>query len=720
MSEELEPSSTPTPEPDLSDLLGPELASAFDKKGYTTLTKVQRAVLDPENEGRDLRISSQTGSGKTLALGLALRHAVSGEIKDSPVARPLALVIVPTRELARQVNDELGWLYAPRKLRIASVTGGSSYRDENRALASRPAIVVGTPGRLLDHLNRGGIEADGVQAVVLDEADRMLDLGFRDELEAILDKAPEGHRTHLVSATFARDVAALADRVQKNPKRIEGTPLGSANRDIDHIVYLVNPSERVDALINVLLHHPDEQTLVFARTRAEVSEIARELQQAGFASGSLSGEMDQLARNRALAAFKRGDIRALIATDVAARGIDVQDIARVIQVDPPTDPDTYTHRSGRTGRAGRKGVSAILTAPAGLRRATSLLQRARVQFRVEPIPTAASIREAQDARWLSELMQNDQREISDRVRQQVERIVEAGLQERALAQLIISVRRATGEPREVTPLMPEAQKGKPQRNGRFDDRPQRFDDRRPSRFDERPSRQDDRQLRFDDRAPRFDDRRPPQRFDSERPAPRFDDRRPSQAPRAPSQGFVPFRVTWGEEHGADARRLVAMLCRRGNIRGSDIGAIRVSRTSSTVEVAESVARGFEQAAREPDPRDPRVEITPLSESGGRDSEPHDEAPRTAPQLPRAAAPHRSPRPHVGARSKPAFAAPKPFAAGPKPAFGGPRPAFGGAKPPIGGAKPHAPAPKPARDEAPKRAARRVIVDAPPPRRPKKK
>ncbi len=246
-------------------------------------------------------------------------------------------------------------------------------------------------------------------AVVLDEADRMLDLGFRDELEAILAKAPPGHRTHLVSATFARDVAALADRVQKDPKRIEGTPLGSANRDIDHIVYLVNPRERVDALINVLLHHADEQTLVFARTRADVSEVARELQQAGFASGSLSGEMDQNARNRALAAFKRGEIRALIATDVAARGIDVQDIGRVIQLDPPTDPDTYTHRSGRTGRAGRKGVSAVLVAPAGLRRAAALLQRARVQFRVEPIPTAAAIREAQDARWLAELIQADQR-----------------------------------------------------------------------------------------------------------------------------------------------------------------------------------------------------------------------------------------------------------------------------------------------------------------------
>jgi ATP-dependent RNA helicase DeaD len=719
MSEELEPSSTPVP--DLTDLLGPELASAFAKKGYTTLTPVQRAVLAPENEGRDLRISSQTGSGKTLALGLALRHAVTGELADTPVARPLALVIVPTRELARQVNDELGWLYAPRKLRIASVTGGSSYRDEHRALSSRPAVVVGTPGRLLDHLNRGGIEASDVQAVVLDEADRMLDLGFRDELEAILEKAPEGHRTHLVSATFARDVAALADRVQKDPKRIEGTPLGTANRDIDHIVYLVNPSERVDALINVLLHHPEEQTLVFARTRADVSEIARELQQAGFASGSLSGEMDQNARNRALTAFKRGDIRALIATDVAARGIDVQDIARVIQVDPPTDPDTYTHRSGRTGRAGRKGVSAVLVAPAGLRRATALLQRARVQFRVEPIPTAAAIREAQDARWLAELMQGDQREVSERVRKQVERIVEAGLTERALAQLIISVRRATGEPREVTPLLPELKGGKPQR-------PARFDERRPARFDDRPARFDDRPARFDDRPARFDDRRPA-RFDSDRPAP------PSRGGGGGEGGdWVPFRVTWGEQHGADARRLVAMLCRRGNIRGSDIGAIRVARTSSTVEVAGAVAQGFAEAAREPDPRDPRVTITPMG--GDREEAPAPEAPRPPPPSRARSFDGPAPRgrsfdgpPPSRARS---FDGPAPRGRsfdGPAPsrarAFDGPGPRAHAAAPrpaskPTHAAAPRAAAEKPLKDSAPKRPARRVVVEAPPPRRPKKK
>jgi DbpA RNA binding domain len=280
----------------------------------------------------------------------------------------------------------------------------------------------------------------------------------------------------------------------------------------------------------------------------------------------------------------------------------------------------------------------------------------------------------------------------------------------------------------VTPLLPELKGGKPQRPTRFDERrPARFDDRGPARFDDRgPARFDDRgPARFDDRGPaRFDDRGPA-RFDDRRP--RFDSERPPQAPRGGGDGgdWVPFRVTWGEQHGADARRLVAMLCRRGNIRGSDIGAIRVTRTSSTVEVAGAVARGFAEAAREQDPRDPRVMITPLAE--GRDSEPETEAPRPAAQRPRAHVPPSEHRPPRAARSFDS-PAPRPHAAAPRPAA---KPTAAAPSRPSAASRPAAarPAPslprtttvgKPTADTAPKRPARRVIVDAPPPRRPKKK
>ncbi|MET0591234.1 MAG: DEAD/DEAH box helicase, partial [Polyangiaceae bacterium] len=298
--------------PELASILGPSLAGALEQRGFERLTTVQEAVLDPALAGRDLRITSQTGSGKTVAIGLAIRELVqaAAEASGKPNgAKPCAIVVAPTRELAKQVEEELRWLYAGLRAKVVAVTGGASYIDERRGLASGPAIVVGTPGRLLDHLNRRNIDPSEVGAIVLDEADRMLDLGFREDLEAILAFAPEGHRSHLISATFPHYVRALADKVQNDPAHVEGTPLGAANADIDHVVHLVDPYERIDAIVNLLLMYPDEQTLVFARTRADVARIARDLGASGFAVSSISGEMEQPARNRALAEFKDGRLR---------------------------------------------------------------------------------------------------------------------------------------------------------------------------------------------------------------------------------------------------------------------------------------------------------------------------------------------------------------------------------------------------------------------------
>lgn len=440
-------------------LLGPDLSSALAARGYTNLTDVQRAVLDPALAGRDLRISSQTGSGKTLAIGFTLRELVTGDARtEDGVARPYAVLVTPTRELAKQVEAELGWLYARSRVPVGSVTGGSSVRDERRALSRGPAILVGTPGRLLDHLRRGAVELGRAGAIVLDEADRMLDLGFREDLEAILAMAPAERRTHLVSATFPRGVEALAARVQRTPAHVQGTPLGSANADIDHVVHLVKPNERVAALVNLLLAAPDEQVLVFARTRADVTRVCEELDELGFAVDALSGEMEQAARLRALAGFKRGDVQVLVATDVAARGLDHRDIARVVQLEPPNDADTYTHRSGRTGRAGRKGKSSIMVQPAGFARLSVLLSRAGVKPRFEPIPSAERIASAQDERLLRELSGEadgdagaGRKPVDARARRVAARLVEAGLAEEALARLIGDSRRgATCAPRDIT------------------------------------------------------------------------------------------------------------------------------------------------------------------------------------------------------------------------------------------------------------------------------
>lgn len=540
------------------ELVGPALAKALREKGFTTLTPVQDAVLAADLAGRDLRISSQTGSGKTVAIGFTFRE----DLEAGEGTR--AIVVTPTRELAKQVCAELSWLFAPLRAQVASVTGGGSYRDELRALKASPAVVVGTPGRLLDHLDRGTIDPSQASTIVFDEADRMLDLGFREDLERILSFAPDPHRTHLVSATFPREVTALADRVQVDPVRIEGTPLGSANQDIEHLVHLVQHEERFAAIVNLLLATPDAPTLVFARTRADVAELTKMLSDDGFTVDSLSGEMEQRERNRALAAFKRGALQALVATDVAARGIDVPDVVRVIHAEPPGDPESYTHRSGRTGRAGRKGTSSILLTPPALNRVSFLLKRAGVRWRFEPVPSAASIAAARDQRLFEELTREEETTDAPAAEMALAaRIAATGSSTRAIARLLARVGAGAPSPRAVRPIAPPADK-----------RAKRAE---PQERQERPERPHVRGA-------------PPDR--------------PQEG------GWVPFRISWGQVHGADARRLVAMLCRRGGIRGSDIGAIRVARTHSVVEVAQPVASAFEKATSVPDPRDPRVRIRP--------------------------------------------------------------------------------------------------------------
>jgi ATP-dependent RNA helicase DeaD len=633
---------------DFAELLGPALGTAISEKGFTELTPVKKAVLDPAVAGRDLRITSQTGSGKTLAIGFVVRElaAAPSSAKDK-VAHPRALVIVPTRELAKQVVQELTWLFAPINVKVASVTGGAVYRDEHRSLAAGPSVVVGTPGRMLDHLNRGSIVPNEVGAVVLDEADRMLDLGFREELEAILGMTPKDRQTHLVSATFPRDVEALANSVQKNPARVEGTRLGVANLDIDHVMHVLEPRQRLDAVINLLLASPDAQTLIFARTRADVGDVAERLSEAGFAVNALSGEMDQRERDRALNSFRRADQRVLVATDVAARGIDVQDITLVIHLDPPTDPDSYTHRSGRTGRAGRKGRSVLLVSPSAVGKTTMLLKRAKVVARTEQVPSAEQIRATGDQKFFDALTGEDgpATEVSARHKVLAERL--AAREDVALVlSRLLAMARAAGptEPREIRRI----DRG-PERKG-----PHEREQRGPAARG--PNR---------DRGDRGDRGERPTRERAEAShAPT-----PYRGAQRDGGDWVSFRVTWGGDHGADARKLLAMVCRWGEIRGSDVGAIEIERDYSRISVKAGVAGGFADATAKPDARNPRVTIQPDSSRKG--FAPHTSPPpppRHAPSAPRHVAPPRDahgPEDSEGVPPQPERALPRNYPAPPK-------------------------------------------------------
>jgi ATP-dependent RNA helicase DeaD len=560
---------------DLSLLVGPALASALATKGYDTLTAVQEAVLDEALEGRDLRITSQTGSGKTIAIGFAVRDLLDDlTVQFGGPARPRVLILAPTRELAKQVADELTWLFEPLRVKVAAVTGGAGYLDQKRALSTNPAVIVATPGRLRDALERGRIDATMLGAVVLDEADSMLDLGFREDLDAILALLPPSRRSHLVSATFSRDVVSLADRFQKDPVHVQGTVLGEANVDIEHVVHLVEPRQRVDALINLLLSDEDAKSLVFARTRADVARIAGELAEAGFVVRTLSGEMDQPERDRALAAFRQGGVQALVATDVAARGIDVRDVARVIQIEPPTDVETYTHRSGRTGRAGKQGTSVLFVAPSHYQAIARGLSRAKIAHKVEPIPRPDAIQRAREEKLVAWLARDgDGDTIDPHAISIAERIVAGNAVVSSVARLLEKAGlHGPTRARDVRSLpAPRDDRPSPPHRGR---------DARP-----RPGQGSD---------PRG------------RPAPGGESR-PRPGPGG-GDGWVTFRATWGGLQGADARRLLAIACRRGDIKGSDVGAIRIEASHSLIDVARAVADRFEVAAAKPDPRNPRMQI----------------------------------------------------------------------------------------------------------------
>jgi ATP-dependent RNA helicase DeaD len=380
----------------------PALALALAERGYTEPTEVQHAVLQPEAASRDLLVSAQTGSGKTVAYGLAFAATILGEAAQLPAAgSPLALVIAPTRELAIQVHAELTWLYAAAGGRVVACVGGMDPRREQRALASGCHIVVGTPGRLQDHINRGALKLGAGAVVVLDEADEMLDMGFRDELDFILKAVPQPRRTLMFSATIAREIAALARQYQTDALRIDTLVRNLPHADIAYRAIRVAGHELERGLVNLLRFH-ESRALVFCATREAVKRLHGGLLERGFAAVALSGELSQTERNAALQALRDGRARVCIATDVAARGLDLPDLDLVIHAELPSSKASLLHRSGRTGRAGRKGLCLLLVPHSKRRRAEMLLASAGISAAWDDPPAAAAIRARDQERLLTD------------------------------------------------------------------------------------------------------------------------------------------------------------------------------------------------------------------------------------------------------------------------------------------------------------------------------
>ena len=379
------------------------LAEALSARGYSTLTPVQAEVLAAE-PGRDLIVSAQTGSGKTVAFGLGMAGELLG--KDGalpPPAAPLALIVAPTRELALQVSRELQWLYAPARARVATCVGGMDASKERRALGHGTHIVVGTPGRLVDHLERGALDLSGLRVAVLDEADEMLDMGFREDLEAILNQTPETRRTFLFSATMPRPIVQLAKRYQRDALTISTVGDQRGHGDIAYQAVTVAPRDIEHAVINLLRLHEAETAILFCATRDNVRHLHASLTERRFAAVALSGEHSQNERNSALQALRDGRARVCVATDVAARGIDLPTVTLVIHVELPRDAETMQHRSGRTGRAGNKGTAVLVVPYPRRRRVEQMLKGARIEAEWIKVPTREDIDTRDEERLLEAL-----------------------------------------------------------------------------------------------------------------------------------------------------------------------------------------------------------------------------------------------------------------------------------------------------------------------------
>jgi ATP-dependent RNA helicase DeaD len=519
----------------------PTLAQALTARGYLEPTPVQAAILEA-SEGADLLVSAQTGSGKTVAFGLAAATTLLGEAaRFGRAEAPLALVVAPTRELALQVSRELEWLYAPAGGQLVSCVGGMDARREQRALSAGSHIVVGTPGRLRDHIERGNLDLGSLKVVVLDEADEMLDLGFREDLEAILDSTPTERRTLLFSATIAKDIATLARRYQRDAIRIDTTRRDEPHGDIEYRVMRVAPTEVEHAVVNVLRYFESPGALIFCATREAVRHLNGALRERGFNTVALSGELSQKERADALQALRDGHARACVATDVAARGLDLPDLGLVIHADLPQNKAALLHRSGRTGRAGRKGVSVLLVPYTRRRKAEILLEAAGVQATWSGPPQADEIRKRDQERLLDDPMLKEAVSVDEL--ELARRVLADRPPETVAAALIRLYRSRLPEPED---LLEDIRDSRPPRDAERREKPTRYD---------------------------------------------------------PMDGgdAAWFRLPIGRSNGADPKWLIPLICRAGHVTKKDIGAIRIFDRETKFEIARDVEARFREAIKAPPP-----------------------------------------------------------------------------------------------------------------------
>jgi ATP-dependent RNA helicase DeaD len=534
--------------------LDPRVLATLEQLGYEEPTPIQREAIPPLLRGRDVLAEAPTGTGKTAAFALPVLERLAsagggdGARRDGRVA---ALILVPTRELAMQVSEAIHRYGERLRVRVTPIYGGQPIGLQLRALRRGVDVVVATPGRAVDHVTRGSLQLGDVRFVVLDEADEMLDMGFAEDLETLLEATPAERQTALFSATIAGPITRIARQHLRDPHRVtvaaERAPRDGPAR-VRQVAYVVRRADKLAALCRILDVEDPAAVLVFARTRGEVDELADRLIGRGHDTGALHGGMSQEQRDRIMGRFRQGEVDVLVATDVAARGLDIEHVSHVVNYDVPSDPDAYVHRIGRTGRAGREGVAITLVEPREHRLLTNIERAVRTTLTVSQVPTVADLRERRH-----DVLRADVREAIlagglDRFRVVVEPLLEEfDAVDVALGALSVADRSASGQHGDEVEIAPAT-----------------FLERRP-----RPEGVPDGGRRGVVRrtgAARRPDMRPPG-----------------------GGGWARLWVGGGRRMGLRPADLVGAITGEAGVTGASVGAIRISDSFSIVEVPDAAA-----------------------------------------------------------------------------------------------------------------------------------
>ena len=589
------------------------LIGALTTLGYEEPTPIQREAIPPLLAGRDLLGQAATGTGKTAAFALPMLQRVCAERgprdeDDTRATTVRGLVLVPTRELAMQVAEAVHKYGKGFGVRVTPIYGGQAIQLQLRALRRGADVVIATPGRMLDHLGRKSIDLSRVRTVILDEADEMLDMGFAEDLEAILNELPKERQTALFSATMAPRVASIAERHLREPVRIAIAREKSAPGEVPRVkqtAYVVQRHHKVPALGRVLDMEAPAAALVFCRTRTEVDQLTETLIGRGYQAEALHGGLNQDQRDRVMRRFRGGTTELLIATDVAARGLDVEHISHVVNYDVPNSPDVYVHRIGRTGRAGREGVAITFVEPREHRQLRNIEQLTRQKIAVEAVPTVADLRTRRlelTRAGLSEALIEGEFEGFRVVVEQLS--AEHDVMDIAAAAVKLAHEATEGIGAAEEQDIPQPTVGAPRDAGRGRDRGDRGD-------------------RFSGRgAGRFEDREPGDRRDRFDRTPRERDDRPRRGPARGSAGNVTrVFVGLGRSDGLRPADLVGAIANEAGLDSRHIGAIEIADRFALVEVPSDSVHGVVDALRATTLRGKRVQARPDRDGPGSDGPP---------------------------------------------------------------------------------------------------